>query len=50
MKKARHLLNPLKLLCSFLILIAPLIVTESVSIYFWGEPEIPEELQSYQTS
>lgn len=46
MKKAGCLLNPLKLLCSFLILIAPLIITESVSIYFWGEPKIPEELKN----
>ena len=34
--------KPIGLLGSFLILIAPLIITKSACISFWGEPECPE--------
>lgn len=43
MKRAKKLLRkPIGLLCSFLISIAPLIVTKTACISFWGEPECPE--------
>lgn len=46
MKKGSHLFKqPLKVLCNFLILFAPLVLVETSSAFFWGEPECPDILK-----
>lgn len=42
-KKRFSIIKPL---CNFLILIAPVIITETACVYFWGEPELPKELKN----
>jgi len=37
--------NPKKLFCSLLLLIAPLLLTNTACFSLWGEPEIPEALK-----
>lgn len=34
--------TPLKVVCSVLLLVAPLIVTNGFCLSFWGEPECPD--------
>jgi len=42
----KRLLNkPLQILCSLLLLIAPLIISDSACLGLWGEPEIPDSLK-----
>lgn len=38
--------KPLRFLCNLLIMAAPLLVAETTSAYFWGEPDVPEELKN----
>lgn len=37
--------KPFQTICNFLLLIAPLVISESVCVLFWGEPEIPDSLK-----
>jgi cyclic lactone autoinducer peptide len=42
----KKLLNkPLQLLCSLLLAVAPLIISDSACLGLWGEPEIPNSLK-----
>lgn len=39
----RNLMHaPIRILCSLLIMAAPLLVTAKASILLWGEPDYPE--------
>ena len=37
--------KPLHLICNFLVLLAPLVIIETASIFLWGEPECPDSLK-----
>ncbi len=51
MKKGKAIFKkPLGTLCSLLVLLAPLAVTNSACFYFWGEPECPDALKESLSS
>lgn len=45
--KKRNLVvrKSLNLLCSFLIVLAPALLQKTNCIFFWGEPECPDDLK-----
>jgi cyclic lactone autoinducer peptide len=46
MKKGNSILKkPLRIICNFLILLAPLVIVETASLFIWGEPECPDSLK-----
>ncbi|NLL70631.1 MAG: cyclic lactone autoinducer peptide [Epulopiscium sp.] len=50
MKKIKTMLTkPLSILCSLLILFAPLAITKTACFFLWGEPECPECLKESMT-
>ncbi len=44
--KSGKKLNFIRNILSLLLLVAPIIATQSASIYLWGEPEVPESLRN----
>lgn len=45
MKKENHIIKTsLRLLCSILIALAPIMLQKTNCILMWGEPECPEDL------
>ncbi|MCR2044588.1 AgrD family cyclic lactone autoinducer peptide [Anaerosalibacter massiliensis] len=46
MKKRKSIFRkPFNILCNLLILLAPLAISNTASILFWGEPECPNSLK-----
>lgn len=43
--KTNFLYKPFQILSSLLLLIAPVIITDTACLGFWGEPEIPESMK-----
>lgn len=37
--------KPLEVVCSFLVFLAPLVIAETASFFFWGEPQCPDSLK-----
>ena len=48
MKKEMSIFKkPLGLICNFLVLLAPLVIIETASLFYWGEPECPDSLKEF---
>lgn len=45
MERRNFFKKPFNILCNLLILLAPLAISNTASILFWGEPECPDFLK-----